>query len=178
MTLEWSSFVAKKTRIPAEVRSDLVFSLLQEYHGNIGLIFFLLLSGLRERTGGGSGEGGLNAADWRPGCTENHEQRRVGQLPAGPHPGVPSSAGLRPQQDGEDRGAGREQRREDRYGIISFIIIIPPPKKTFTPLIIFKSIWAGRRFFHTGAQTVMAQHDNNHTLMSSWSLLLWGGLCV
>lgn len=56
----------------------------------------------------------LNAAVWRL-CPGKHEQQRVWQLPAGPHPGV-SPAGLRPQQDGEDRGAGRQERRENRYG--------------------------------------------------------------
>lgn len=56
----------------------------------------------------------LNAADWRP-CTGNHEQQqRVWELPAGPHTGV-SPAGLCAQQDGEDRGSGGEQRRENRY---------------------------------------------------------------
>lgn len=54
--------------------------------------------------------------DWRA-YTGNHEQQqqRVWQLSAGPHTGVPP-AGLCAQQDGEDSGAGGEQRRQNRYG--------------------------------------------------------------
>lgn len=75
--------------------------------------------------------GELNAADWRP-CTGNHEQQqqRVGQLSAGADTGV-SPAGLRAQQDGEDCGAGGEQRRENRCvsvcvcgGVIDNLILI------------------------------------------------------
>lgn len=72
--------------------------------------------------------GELNAADWRP-CTGNHEQQqRVWQLSAGPHTGV-SPAGLCAQQDGEDCGAGGEQRRENRYAWMNGGIIDPGHRK-------------------------------------------------
>lgn len=73
--------------------------------------------GLQEQSWS-EGRGELNAADWRP-CTGNHEQQqqRLRELPAGAHPGV-SPAGLCAQQDGEDRGAGGEQRRQNRYGCV------------------------------------------------------------
>ncbi|XP_077598455.1 ras-like protein family member 11A-like isoform X2 [Stigmatopora nigra] len=42
----------------------------------------------------------------------SHEQRRLRQLSAGAHPGVPA-AGRRGQQDGEDRRVGSQQRRQN-----------------------------------------------------------------
>lgn len=77
------------------------------------VFFFFFPSGVcrAEPFSGAGGE--LNAAVWWP-CSGKHEQQRVEQLSAGPHPGVPS-AGLCAQQDGEDRGAGSQQRRQNRY---------------------------------------------------------------
>lgn len=64
--------------------------------------------GYREERGAGCGE--LHT------LRREHEQRRLGELSAGAHPGV-STAGLRPQQNREDSGAGSEQRGQNGYGI-------------------------------------------------------------